>query len=487
MSELFKDAITPAVVSPGSHIDEGGIVGHLNTLDVALAALAYAGPLAGTAGYTTLVVGLGNGLGTPSTFLAVTVVLLCFAIGYAAMTRFIPKPGAFYAYISAGLGRAMGLGSSFTLMISYVSIGVGFYGFAGIAAKQLVEGFGGPHLVWWIYSFLFWIAVSTVAYFHVALSAKILGVLLIAEVLAVLVFDVMVLGQGGAEGISFESFTLPAFLSGHLGIAMIFSVSMFCGFEATAIYREETRDPDKTIPRATIMVVLFIGLFYTITSWSLILALGPSGAVEIAAKDPANAFFRVATFFCGKLFYDVTSVLLLTSIFAAHLAIQNVTTRYAYSLAVDGVFPRWLGVAHSKHRSPHRASMSASAIYLILTAALTAVGLSAEQIYSWFAGLAAFIILCAMTVTSLAAIAYFARNRVPLSRWNTMVAPALAAVGLMIMVVLGIQNFPVLIGGSVELANFMLIASAAVFVMGVAYAYCLKRHEPDVFQRIGRN
>lgn len=464
-----------------------GISGNLGVLDIVLATLAFAGPLAGTAGYITIIIAFGNGIGAPVTFLAVMLAFLAFAVGYGAMTKYVTSPGAFYSYITAGLGKPAGLGSSFLILGSYLSIGVGFYGFAGIAARQFVAGLGGPDIVWWAYSLVFWIAVGTLAYFHVAVSAKVLGVLLIAEVLVVLVFDAAVMFQGGAEGISLQPLSFEEFTSGGLGIALIFGAALFCGFEATAIYREEAKNPDRTIPRATIIVAVFIGVFYAITAWALITGLGTSQAVELAGADSAGAFFAVAAKFGGKLFVDVASVLLLTSVLAAHLAIQNVTARYTYSLAVDGVFPRMLGEAHPRHRSPHRASMAASLAYLVLTGLLVIVGLTAEEIYAWFAGVASFTILCAMAITSLAAFVFFQRRRdIPISLWRGTIAPALSFLSLGVMVILGIINFPSLIGGSEVLSNIMLATSIAVFVLGYVVALRLKSRRPEVYERVGR-
>ncbi|SKB44082.1 Amino acid transporter [Arthrobacter sp. 49Tsu3.1M3] len=472
---------------PGVKRTGQGLVGHLGTADLVLAALAFAGPLAGTAGYITIIIAAGNGIGAPGTFIAVMAVLLLFSVGYGAMTRSVPNPGAFYAYITAGLGRRMGLGSSFLILASYVAIGVGFYGFAGLAVQGFVVSHGGPDIPWWVFSLMFWVLVGTLAYFRVDVSAKVLGILLVCEVVVVVAFDIAVFSQGGATGISFEPFTPAAFTSGHLGIALVFGVALFTGFEATAIYREETRNPNKTIPRATKITVLLIGIFYTITSWALITGLGTSNALDRATEDPAGAFFAVATQFGGPLLSDAANLLLVTSILAAHLAIQNVTTRYTWSLAVDGILPATLGKAHPRFQSPHRASMTVSFTFLILTGFLVVVGLTAEEIYAWFAGAAAFTIMVAMTLTSLAAVFYFRKNPEPgLSKWKSSIAPSIAFAALAVMVVLGIINFPSLIGGSQLLANIMLLSSLLIFVIGVVTAEILRRKNPNVYQRIGR-
>lgn len=274
-----------------------GIEGKLGTRDIVLATMAYTGPLTGTAGYITFIIAYGNGLGAPATFIPVALALLLFAFGYGAMTRFVPNPGAFYAYITAGLGRIAGLGSAFLIMGAYLAIGVGFYGFAGLIAQQFIVGHGGPELPWWLMSLIFWAIVATLAYFHIAVSAKVLAVLLIAEIIVIAIFDGAVFAQGGPEGISTEVFTWGNFTSGELGIALVFAAALFAGFEATAIYREEARDPERTIPRATIIVALFIGGLYIITSWALITGLGTSQAIEKSAADPSGAFFVVANRF----------------------------------------------------------------------------------------------------------------------------------------------------------------------------------------------
>ncbi|MFF2244306.1 APC family permease [Arthrobacter sp. NPDC058130] len=480
------DRVTLSTTEPDTKRGSG-LAGHLGTADLVLTALAFAGPLAGTAGYITIMISTGNGIGTPGAFLATMAVLLLFSVAYGAMTKYVPNPGAFYAYITAGLGRNVGLGSSFLILGSYISIGVGFYAFAGLAVQQFVLSHGGPEIPWWVYSLVFWVIVGTLAYFRVDVSAKVLGVLLVCEVVIVAIFDVAVMGQGGATGISFEPFTPTAFTSGQLGIALVFGVALFSGFESTAVYREETRNPDKTIPRATMITVLLIGLFYTLTSWALISGLGTAQAVAIATADPAGAFFSVATQFGGPILTDAANVLLITSILAAHLSIQNVTTRYTYSLGVDGIFPTALGKAHPRFRSPHRASITVSLTFLIFTGLLTIAGLTAGEIYAWFAGTASFTIMVAMTLTSLAAVFYFRRNPQPgLSLWKATIAPALAFLALAVMVVLAIINFPSLIGGSQLLSNIILALALLVFAIGVVTAAILRQKNPNVYQRIGR-
>ncbi|WP_223838440.1 APC family permease [Saccharopolyspora pogona] len=140
-------------------------------------------------------------------------------------------------------------------------IGVGFYGFAGISIAEFIVRMGGPELPWWLYALVCWAVVGVFGYLRVDISAKVLGILLFAEVVVVLVFDGVVVGGGGPEGVSGTPFTLDALTSGQLGIALVFTIALFTGFEAIAIYREETVNPEKTTPAPRSSLLVASGCF----------------------------------------------------------------------------------------------------------------------------------------------------------------------------------------------------------------------------------
>ena len=51
---------------------------------------------------------------------------------------------------------------------------------------------------------------------------------------------------------------------------MLLCFAAFMGFEATTIYSEEAKDPSRTVPRATYLSVLIIGVFYAISTWCMV-------------------------------------------------------------------------------------------------------------------------------------------------------------------------------------------------------------------------
>jgi L-asparagine transporter-like permease len=155
--------------------------------------------------------------------------------------------------------------------------------------------------------------------------------LLIAETGILALLAAAILAKGGAHGLSLASFAPAHIATGGMGSVLALAFGAFIGFEATAIYREEARTPDRTVPRATYIAVGFLGLFYAFISWVIIQPFGNTGAVAMAAKNPAGMFFTAVTTYVGTWATDLMRVLIVTSLFAALLAFHNAITRNTYA------------------------------------------------------------------------------------------------------------------------------------------------------------
>ena len=104
--------------------------------------------------------------------------------------------------------------------------------------------------------------MSRFAWFHIELTAKILGVLLVGEVLVLLVMSVGIIATGGAEGfwaaplnpvnIFDNQAAVEVFGGGAAGIALFGAFWSWVGFEMAPNYAEESREPDRIArPRPT--------------------------------------------------------------------------------------------------------------------------------------------------------------------------------------------------------------------------------------------
>lgn len=462
--------------------------GNLGPIALLLMVLAYNGPLSGVVGYLPVVVGYGNGLGAPLAYAFGACLMALFAVGFMAMSSHIHRPGGFYSFITAGLGRDVGLGAAFVALLVYYAILVSSTAFMGLSMKNLVEEtLGGPDLHWSLYGFGTLLVVGILGYFRLELSAKVLGVLLVAELAIVAIYDAAVVIQGGSEGLGVDFLDPDIFLSGSVGLALLFAATTFSGFEATVVFRDEVRDPERTIPRATYGFLLVIGVFYGFSAWVITQALGPSQAVAATAADPTGSVFATMRTFMGVFGFDAVTVLLNTSVFAAILSMHNVLTRYLFNLASDGVLPQGLAAVHASQQSPHRASVVTSTAAVLGLAVCVVSQADIAILYAQLGGIFGYGLLVLITVTDLAVLVYLARRRSDdVSVWHRLIAPALALAGLVTVVVLGTLNIDVLLAVSKETALWLCFGVYLLWALGAAYARFLRTRRPEVYETIGR-
>jgi amino acid transporter len=331
------------------------------------------------------------------------------------------------------------------------------------------------------------VIVGVFGFVGIEFSAKTLSVLLLIEVVIVTVFDVAVLSHGGPHGRTVAPLTLGAFAHGNMGLGVMYAIVMFIGFEATAIFREEAKDPDKTIPRATYLSVAFIGLFYGVTAWLLIVAVGTENAVGQAQSDPSGMFPGAFGALLGTVMKDIASVFVLTSVFASALACHNIFTRYIYNLGVDHALPPFLGRVHRTQGSPYVASVAASVVTVVVLLVVIISGLDPAVFYGRVAGIASLSIIFLMLLTTVAVLIHFrGRKDGQGSLWATRIAPALAALGLAWVIVLALVHANDFMAATTSLSILFVAGMVVVFSAGVGMAFYLKSKRPEIYARLGR-
>ena len=267
-----------AEVGPTAQAPAGLKKGAVGIVAVLFMAVANAAPITAMTGNTPIAVGFGNGLGAPAGFLFATIILTLFALGYVAMARYITTTGAFYGFISHGLGQIWGMASGMLATFAYVVFEGSLIGGCAYFANDAVNTIFGVNIHWLVFAIVATVAIGALCHFHISLTAAILGVTLTCEVviLLALAFSVIFSG-GGPDGFmlkqtvmlnnAFESLPAGAYgtaaVTGSMAIGLFFAFWSWVGFETTAVYGEESRNPKKIVPRATIIAVVGLGLFYT--------------------------------------------------------------------------------------------------------------------------------------------------------------------------------------------------------------------------------
>jgi amino acid transporter len=275
--------------------------GRLGVFAVAFFVISAAAPLTAMAGGAPVAMLLGNGPGIPAAYVVVSLILLIFAVGYTAMARHHTSTGAFYSFVSRGLRQPAGGAAAIIALLGYNAMQIGLYGLFAAAAAGFLSDNLGINLPWWVYAFVAMAIIAVLGYRQVDLSVKVLSILVSLEFLIVLILDAAILiqgGEGGTAPLNAVPFTWASFTSGSVAIALLFNFASFIGFEATTIYSEEARDPKRTVPQATYVAVLTIGVFYTVTTYLMVEGQGAAGLQEYLGglqPDPTAVLIFLVT------------------------------------------------------------------------------------------------------------------------------------------------------------------------------------------------
>lgn len=464
-----------------------GVVG------VVFMAVATAAPITAMTGNLPIAVGAGNGTGAPAGYLFATLVLTVFSVGYVAMAKRITAAGAFYGYISHGLGRIAGMASGMLAVLAYVVFEASIVGVFAYFAKTTVHDQLGADLPWILYAAAMLAVTVVLSYFDINLTAKALGVMLIAEIAVLFAVATAVLIHGGGpDGIPVEPINPKnAFTGTSAGLGLFFAFWSWVGFESTAMYGEESRNPKKVIPRATLVSVVGVGLFYIYVSWMTIAGNGLTGSVKVSqSTSPLDLFFDPAHAFIGAWAVDTFQWLLITGSFACGMAFHQCASRYLYAIGREGFLHRGLGRTHPRHGSPYIASYVQSAIAVALVAAFWLTGQDPYiHLYTLLAILGTMAILIVQTLCSFAVIGYFRKNHPEDRHWfTTLVAPLLGGIGMIAVVVLLVINMDTAAGSAADSLFFKAIPwiVGLVFFGGLGLGLYLRAKQPARYEIIGR-
>jgi amino acid transporter len=417
--------------------------GKLGVLGIVFFVVAAAAPLVGMTGAVPVAMLAGNLAGTPGTYLAVGLTLLIFSVGFSTMSNKVTNAGAFFAYVGKAFGKHAGVASAFISIVGYVTIQLAIYGFfGGLAAGQFASI--GLDLPWYVWTLISWILVTGLSLLSVDVGAKVLGTLMTLELLSLIITGVAILSNGGPEGLNFAaSFSPDAIfaggVSGGAGIAIAFAFASFIGFEATAIYGEESINPKRTIPRATYWAIGIITALFAMVSFAMVTGMGASklpdyivansGGPDAVLSNPAGVLFSLAGNYVGAWMPDVMSWLVISSLFAGLLAFQNATARYFFAMGRGGVLPKSFGRVNGRG-APQAGVVLTSALAVIVVAIFAVAGLDPIlNLFFWMSGVTAIAIILVEILVSLAVVKFFLSNS-GANVWQGKIAPIVAALGL---------------------------------------------------------
>nr|BFE71622.1 hypothetical protein GCM10020092_049230 [Actinoplanes digitatis] len=300
--------------------------------------VAGAAPLTVIIGSISAIYALIGSTAVPVIYLVVAGILSVFTVGFVAMSQHIVNSGAFYAYISHGLGRVTGVGAAFVALPAYALMQIGLFGLFGAAASEILAALGVT-VGWFTCALIAWALVAVLGLLWVDLSGKVLAVLLIAEISVVVFYDLVMVANPAGGVISFETLAPAQLFTPDVGPMLVLAVAGFVGFEATVVLSEEAKDPKKTVARATHLAVILAGLLCGLSAWAMAVNTGANQIVATAQEHRTDLVFALVAPHVPRVLVDVGYILFMTSVFAALLAFHAAVARYQFALGREGVLP----------------------------------------------------------------------------------------------------------------------------------------------------
>ncbi|MFJ4084111.1 APC family permease [Streptomyces iakyrus] len=467
----------------------------LGTGGLLLSVLAATAPLMVVAGVMPTTFAVMGIVGQPLLFVVLGVVLILFSIGYAEMSRHVHNAGAFYAYISRGLGGTAGAGAALVALVAYNALQVGIYGIFGFEVSGLLATYADVEIAWWIPALVAALAVGLLGWLKIDVNARVLGVLLVIEVLLVVVFDIAAIADPGKEGLSLHAFNPDTLTGAGVGTALCFCIAAFLGFEQAPVYAEETSRPHVLVPRVMFLAVGGVAVFFALSSWALTVATGPSAIVGTSQKQSAGLLFFLTESRLGGTFTDVLHVLFVTGMFAALLSFHNVVARYAFAMGREGLLPAAFGRTSGSSGAPGTGSLLQTVVAVVVVAAFAIADdkpagdptAPVLQLFTWFGNIGALGVIVLMAAASLSVVVFFVRRGAAGTQAWRLVTSALAGIALLVIAGYTVKDFEVLVGAGPDSSlNWVLPGIIGLAALaGVVLGLVLRARAPEKHARIG--
>src|SRR5205809_6931684 len=332
---------------------------------------------------------LGFGVGGLGGFLIATVVITVMYYGLvfsiAEMSPALPHTGGAYSFARSAFGPWGGFITGLAENMEYVitpAVVVGAMGFLMQAIVQSLFNVQGdpwwntPY-VWFIVSYIVFVGINirgivATMRFTVAINAIALGIL------AVFFLSVIFSGKLNFSLLtnippqSGQSWFLPFGLAGIFP-AIPFAIWFYLAIEELPLAAEESHDPKRDIPRATIW-----GLTTLIFTGALIFLLNPAvgGGAKAIGVSATPLFDGFKAVFGNNTAAAVLALIGLVGLIASFFTIIYAYGRNTYALSRAGYFPKWLSVTHPRLKTPHVALIAGGLVGLALAIGMYYLGLA---------------------------------------------------------------------------------------------------------------
>ncbi len=282
------------------------------------------------------------------------IIAIIVALCFAQCSALVPRVGGPYAYAKEAWGPFAGFTVGWSLWFAeWISLAVFPLAFTrylmfflpnlGLVEQVLVKA-----------AFVAFLAITNIV--GIRAAGRVNDLLTIAKLAPLIFFAVAGIAwialNSSAAAANFSPFSPFGFNS--FGTALVLIFWAYAGFEFSTIPAEEISEPRKTIPRAIVIGIAIVTIFYLVTNTVL---FGVRN-FNLLATDTAPLATATSGFLpAGTVFALVGGALIgvgaLISVAGSDESGMIGTSRLGYALAADGLFPRVFARIHKKFKTPY--------------------------------------------------------------------------------------------------------------------------------------
>ncbi|WP_339413212.1 ethanolamine permease [Pseudomonas sp. EA_35y_Pfl2_R5] len=281
--------------------------------------------------------------------LLMALMYLCMCFSLAELSSMIPTAGGGYGFARSAFGPLGGFLTGTAILIEYAIAPAAIAVFIGAYCESLF-GIGG----WAIY-LAFYVLFIGIHIFGVGEALKLMFIITAVAAIALGVFIVAMVPHFSVANLLdipvTEAAGASSFLPfGYVGVwaAIPYAIWFFLAVEGVPLAAEETRNPQRDMPRGLIGAMLVLLAFAL-----LILLIGPGGASAKALMASGNPLVEALTIAYGESTWMSSFVNLigLAGLIASFFSIIYAYSRQIFALSRAGYLPRSLSLTN-KNKAP---------------------------------------------------------------------------------------------------------------------------------------